>query len=111
MNLPNAQHVRIKKEKITDYLLSTSSLDGRSKAEFFFGFGFCIEEWQIFSDALRLHGTSHEVVEVKETNYGTKYIIDGSLETPDGRDPYVRTIWQIDRESDSPRFITAYPTD
>lgn len=111
MNLPNAQHVRIKKEKVTDYLLSTSSLYGRSKAKFFFGFGFRIEEWQIFSDALRLHGASHEVVKIEGTSYGTKYIIDGSLETPDGRNPYVRTIWQIDRESDSPRFVTAYPTD
>ena len=109
MNLPNAQHIQIKKEKITSYLLSTSSSDGQSKAKFFLGFGFCIEQWQIFADALQLHGASHEVVSIIETSYGIKYIMDGSLETPDGRNPYVRTVWQIDKGSDYPRFITARP--
>ena len=32
-------------------------------------------------------------------------------ETSDGRNPCVRTVWQIDRGSDYPRFITAYPAD
>ena len=109
MNLPNAQHARIKKEKITSYLLSTSSSEGQSKAKFSLGFGFRIEQWQIFADALQLHGASHEVVRVIEASYGIKYIVDGSLETPDGRNPYVRTVWQVDKESDYPRFITARP--
>lgn len=111
MNLPNARQVQIEKEKITDYLLSTNNLDGQSKAEFFSRFGFRIEQWQLFADALRDHGASHEVIKTDETGYGIKYIIEGPLETPDGRNPCVRTVWQIDKGSDYPRLITAYPAD
>ena len=110
MRLPNAQQARVDPAKITDYLLSASHSDGRKKAEFFLSFGFHSEQWESFSEALRVHGASHDVVNIYEDSYGMKYIIDGSLETPDGRNPYVRTVWQIDRESDYPRFITAYPT-
>lgn len=109
MRLPNAQQARVDPAKITGYMLSASHPDGGEKAKFFFGFGFWPEQWQSFSEALRVHGASHEVVKIHEDSYGIKYIIDGSLETPDGRNPYVRTVWQIDRESDHPRFITAYP--
>lgn len=111
MRLPSAQKTHIEKEKITDYLLSTNNLDGQSKAKFFSRFGFRIEQWQIFSDALQDHGASHEVVKTDETGYGIKYIVEGPLETPDGRNPYVRTVWQIDKGSDYPRLITAYPAD
>lgn len=111
MNLPNVQQAQIKKEKVIDYLLSTNNLEGQSKAKFFSRFGFRIEQWQILADALRDHGANHEVVETDETDYGTKYIIDGLLETPDGRNPYVRTVWQIDKGSDYPRLVTAYPAE
>ena len=111
MNLPNARHARVESKKITSYLLATSSSSGRSKANFFSRFGFRIDQWQHFADALQLHGASYEVVRIIETGYGTKYIIDGSLETPDGRNPFVRTIWQVDKGRDYPRFITAYPAD
>ena len=109
MRLPNAQRARVDPAKITDYLLSASHPDGQEKARFFFNFGFCPEQWQSLSEAVRLHGASHKAVEKERGIYGIKYIMDGSLETPDGRNPYVRTVWHIDRESDYPRFITAYP--
>lgn len=109
MRLPDAQRARVDRAKITDYLLSASHPDGREKARFFFSFGFRTEQWQSFSDALRIHGASHEAVEKEQGIYGIKYIVEGPLETPDGRNPYVRTVWHIDRESDHPRFITAYP--
>ena len=52
---------------------------------------------------------SHEVAHVVETPYGPRYHVDGELETPDGRNPWVRTVWQIDLGSDYPRFLTAHP--
>jgi hypothetical protein len=39
----------------------------------------------------------------------TNYTIEGVLETPDGRNPYVRTVWTVEIGSDAPRFVTAYP--
>ena len=109
MRLPNAQQARVDPAKITGYLLSASHPDGGEKAKFFVGFGFRPEQWQSLSEALHVHGASHEVIKKEQGIYGVKYVVDGSLATPDGRSPNVRTVWQIDRETDHPKFITAYP--
>ena len=107
--LPHGQHATVDREKITEYLLSVSNPRGRTKATFFLGFGFNIDQWQDFATALRLHGASHDVVKVVKTPYGSRYYVDGTIETPDGRDPQVRTVWQVDVGSDYPRLITAHP--
>lgn len=109
MRLPNAERARVEREKITGYLLSTISPRGRSKAVFFLSFGFSEDHWQSFAEALRLQGINHEVVKVVETVHGSRYHVEGILETPDGRSPQVRTVWQTDAGSDYPRLITAYP--
>ncbi|MGH2812866.1 MAG: DUF6883 domain-containing protein [Actinomycetota bacterium] len=41
--------------------------------------------------------------------YGTKYVLEGMLNTPIGRQIRVETIWVIEIESDRPRLVTAYP--
>ncbi|MYD64215.1 MAG: hypothetical protein F4W91_24550 [Gemmatimonadetes bacterium] len=109
MRLPNAYLSRIDRQKITDYLLSSNNPRGRTKADFFLRFGFSIDRWEDFAEALRLQAASHEVALVLETAYGPRYHVDGPIETPDGRNPRVRTVWQIDLDSDYPRFITAHP--
>jgi hypothetical protein len=38
-----------------------------------------------------------------------RYIIDGILITPDGRNPMVRSVWFIETGEITPRFVTAYP--
>ena len=60
--------------------------------------------------ALRSYVLRHDVAEVEETPYGVKYNVDGELETPDGRNPVVRTVWQVDRGSSDFRFITMIPS-
>ena len=92
-----------------DYLLSSANPRGRTKADFFLNFGFSIDHWEDFAEALRLQAASHEVARVVETAYGPRYHVDGPIETSDGRNPRVRTVWQIDLGSDYPRFITAHP--
>ena len=109
MKLPNRERAYVAREKITLYLLSLSNPRGRSKARFFSAFGFRIERWQELADALRLHGAEHEVGETLEVDNGMKYIVDGILQTPDRRNPLVRTVWMVDVGSGAPRFITAYP--
>ena len=57
---------------------------------------------------------SHKVIffdvrEVIESPYGTKYILEGGVETPAGRIVQVRTVWIIDAGQDHSRFVTAYP--
>ena len=110
MRLPNAHQARVDRGKIVDYLLCFSNADGQSKTAFFYGLGFRVEQWQEFAEALQSHGGTHEVVEVEEAVYGTKYVLIGAIETPDGRNPRVTTVWMIAIACAFPRFITAYPT-
>ena len=76
---------------------------------FFIRFGFNAVQWEQFANALRLHGATHEVTSVDQGIYGTEFTVDGTLETPDGRNPRVRTVWIIENGSDQPRLVTAYP--
>ena len=109
MKLPNARQARVQPEKITGYLLAENPESGRGKPNFFAAFGFSADNWQALADALMALGSAHEVEKVEETEFGVKYVVEGLLSAPDGRNPRVRTIWQIDWGSDRPRLISAYP--
>jgi hypothetical protein len=109
MNLPNAETARIDREKITEYLLSSVHPDGRSKAAFFCTFGFQLERWEVLQDALTRHAANNPVTDVVESRYGTRYVVEGPLDTPDGRSPVVRSVWIMEHGTDAPRLVTAYP--
>ena len=110
MRLPNSDHASVDRQKLTNYLLCVSRPDGGSKAEFFARFGFRVEDWEVLAEALRRHGAHHDVVYTVDSAYGTRYAVDGRLETPDGRNPLVRTVWII-KGSRAPRLITAHPLE
>ena len=96
--------------KIVKYLLNFEhTAGGKDKAIFFMRFGFTIERWEILARALLAHAAAHEVVSIIETSEGVNFAVDGALDTPDGRQPEIRTVWAIDKDSVSPRFVTAYP--
>ena len=59
----------------------------------------------------RLIGIAHseDVKDVVPSAYGTKYVIEGSLQTPVGGFVQVRTVWIIEAGRDRPRFVTAHP--
>jgi aspartyl-tRNA synthetase len=109
MKLPNAHRASIPAAKITAYLLSLQHPDGRSKARFFMHFGFDPKNWQQLADALRQHALENEVVSQQQTRFGVKWIIDGPLMTPEGRNPHLRTIWFTPTNSEIPGLVTAYP--
>lgn len=111
MRLPNAHLVIVEREKITEYLLNPSHRYGASKARFFLEFGFQIDDWEVFAEALREQGQVHEVSLVRQTRWGPRYEIDGELNAPDGRQPRIRTVWQLDDGQIAPRLITAYPLE
>jgi hypothetical protein len=111
MNLPRADAVEIAKEKITEYLLNPRHPEGAGKAIFFLDQGFLPEAWQVFADALRHLAARFPVVKQVDSIHGTKYVVDGELETPSGRSPTVRTVWIVDRGEENPRFVTAYPRE
>ena len=54
--------------------------------------------------------SSNEVTKIEERPpFGVHYVIEGSLITPDGRNPNVRVIWIYDDGGDTPRLVSAYP--
>ncbi len=111
MRLPNAELAVVEREKVVEYLLNARHRYGASKARFFLAFGFEIDDWLVFAEALREHGQSHLVSFVRQTRWGPRYEIDGELNAPDGREPRIRTVWQFDEGQIAPRLITAYPLE
>ena len=111
MKLPNAHLASVEREKITDYLLNPGHRYGASKARFFFEFGFERESWEVLAPSLCDHAMRYEVSRTRQTLWGPRFEIDGELNTPDGRMPRVRTVWQLDEGEIAPRLITAYPLE
>jgi hypothetical protein len=109
MKLPNYEKATVPKAKITDYLLSLTHRDGRSKAEFFMRFGFSSEQWEILAESLKCHAVYNEIAKTETSYFGTRYVIEGVIFSPDRRNPSVRSVWFIESGSDIPFFVTAYP--
>lgn len=107
MKLPLSNNLRVDESKVVDYLLSHSN--GHGKAAFFLGCGFLPEGWTMLADALKQQARSNPVVTVVDSAYGTRYSVDGELQTPSGKRPSVRTVWIIENGFDEPRLITAHP--
>ena len=96
---------------MTDYLLSETHPIGRWKAEFFRGLGFHETNVNLLLEGFRNIAKSEDVVKVASSPHGTKYVLEGSLLTPEKDQVYVKTVWIIDKDQDSPRFVTAYPSE
>jgi len=109
MRVPNIENAWVDQSKIEDYLLCPYHPDGAAKARFFASFGFTLAGWRVFAEALRRHAETWPVVSQVESEYGERYAVDGPLDTPDGRDPNVRTVWIVETGNNIPRLITAHP--
>ena len=109
MKLPDGDRARVDWAKITDYLLSETHERGRHKAVFFLNHGFPVASPFTLIDALVRHAQEHEVTELEVVPFGTKYVVEGVMQTPDGRSPIVRSVWIIENSGEAPRFVTAYP--
>ncbi|MBI4082676.1 MAG: hypothetical protein HY423_08710 [Candidatus Lambdaproteobacteria bacterium] len=109
MKIPYANAAVVQEDKITNYLLAEWHSRGSDKAEFFQRFGFRADQWQVLADALRKHGTQHEVTGTRDSPFGTRYIVEGALETPHGTRPLVRSVWIVETGTSFPRLVSAYP--
>jgi len=70
-----------------------------------------MEAWEKLAQALREHGQRHNVTKTRQTGFGPRYEVQGSLNCPNGRRPLVRTVWQLDEGAVAPRLLTAYPVE
>lgn len=95
--------------KITAYLLSPNHPDGSSKEKIFTAFGFSVENWETLANSLLRHVIDQEVTKIEDSPFGTRYVVDGILFTPDNRNPLIRSVWFIEEGETIPKFVTAYP--
>lgn len=109
MRLPGIEKAEVSETKIVKYLLSATHRAGKSKATFFSAHGFDPQRWKDLDTALRQHAADNEVARQEKTMFGTRYVVDGGLKAPDGSLLNVRTVWFIDDDGETPRFVTAYP--
>jgi len=105
MKLPNANDALVERGKIADYLLNPAHRYGASKAQFFNEFGFRLEGWNFLAEALREHDRTHDVANIHEIGFGPRYVVEGKLNTPIGRRPRVRMVWQMDKGAVAPRLL------
>ena len=109
IGLPGIRVIEI--AKVEAYLLNRDHPTGRAKATFFGRFGYDSSDPIAFAVALDRHGATRPIVRTSSNAHGMKYEVRCSLETPDGRNPCIVTIWlQPDGEAGC-RLITAYPAD
>ncbi|MEG4860309.1 hypothetical protein QUB75_22740 [Microcoleus sp. K1-B6] len=111
LKLPNYERAVVPEKKITEYLLSLTHRDGKSKAKFFLRFGFSVDAWEIMATALLRHAADHELAKIEESPFGSRYVIEGEMLAADGRKPFVRSVWFIETGGDTPRLVSAYPPD
>jgi hypothetical protein len=108
MLLPNRTEAYLPREKLTGYLLSQTHAVGKSKAQFFRAHGYSEQTVDRFEHDLLDVVRTNDVQQVAESPHGTKYVVDGILETPRGTLVEIRTVWIIGPD-ERPRFVTAYP--
>ncbi len=109
MKLPNREKAHVPQAKLTGYLLSETHMVGRFKAQFFKRLGFSQSNADELAQALLAIAQTEEVTEVVTTPYGTKFILDGWLQTPSGERVRVRTVWIVEKGQTCPRLVTVYP--
>ena len=107
MKVPNRENAQIPKDKVADYLLNPEHPDGKSKARFFFQMGF---DEDSLAAALLKHVWEKEIFETKTTPYGIKYVVEGKLISPTGRQFNLLSVWIIIDGEKKPKLVTAYPS-
>lgn len=109
MELPNRESAYVPRNKLEGYVLSETHTVGRFKARFLRALGFDETRVGALEQGLLTIARSEDVTDVISSPYGTKYVIDGPLETPTGSRVRMRTVWIVDTGQDRPRFVTAFP--
>jgi hypothetical protein len=109
MKLPNPTAAEIPAAKLLNYLLNPGHPDGSEKAAFFAHFGFSGDSVEELRAALLKHATEHDISRMETSPFGTRYVIDGAVLAPDGRQPSIRVVRFVENGSSVPRLVTAYP--
>ncbi len=109
MKIPNAERAIVDIGKLRDYCLNSEHNDGKHKAHLFSAaLGMGINDAEALRDALLQAVQTANAQLGKNDVYGQRYTIDFTLNWH-GRQATIRSGWIIDRGSEVPRLVTAYP--
>jgi len=92
-----------------DFNVASDWAIGRFKEPFFANLGYTVANWQKLEQDLLALAASGEAKPGRESPYGQKYEIHGTLNGPSGKSARVLTVWIVRFGSDVPQFVTAYP--
>ena len=109
MLLPNKENSFVEDKKIRGYLLKLDHKDGGPKANFFFRFGFSLEDIEPFRASLLNHAMNRKVDTFTNDEFGEIYTLVCKIETPDLRNPCIKSVWIINKGEEQPRLVTAFP--
>ncbi len=109
MKLPHAEYAFVEPRKVAAYLLNLQHPDGGPKAAFFLRFGFDASQPEAMIEALLAHARSNPVARLQKSEIGTSYVVESPLQSPDGGNPRLRTVWLIEAGETAPRLLTAIP--
>ena len=101
----------ISEAKVAGYLLNVNSDDGAAKAALLMRFGFSPDRPLELMDALGQHPSPASWAAAFEAPHGIKHYFEAPLRSPDGRNPYIRSVWQVDDDGDgrTAKFVTIRP--
>lgn len=102
-------HVHIQEDKITNYLLNEEHPTGKGKAKFFISFGFSPNSPYELSGVLSEHPKTAKLLGEEPTDWGIRYTFACNIMTPKGSCVCIVSVWQVDNQTTTLRFITAYP--
>ena len=109
MKIPNASRALISHAQLVAYLLHPTHHRGSAKAQRLSRFGYRPDTWhRLVHDLHRFH-LPREVDVVRQTRYGTRYEIHAVVDTPSGRRLTLRSIWQMEEDTDVARLLTLVP--
>ncbi len=94
--------------KVKEYLLSASHPVGSAKARYFASRGYGEESPDVLARDLKQIARTGTVTSTQDNDWGTKYVVRGSVRAPDGDPVELTTVWIV-RDETHPVLITAYP--
>lgn len=109
--LSDCEKARVEDTKLYRYLLNPEHPEGKSKARFYELIGYTAANGeQLRADLLTL-ACSGSVVNELPNQVGSKYIVVGPINAPNGKTYQLLTVWAVEPPDHEPRLITAYPNN
>lgn len=109
MKIPNSQNAIVDMRKLRGYCLNPKHNSGKHKARIFNAvLGMGPDDAEALREALLKAVKTHDAEVGNLDVYGQRYTIDFPFEWQ-GKQAIIRSGWIINRGSDIPRLVTAYP--